>query len=211
MVRDIVLIGGGGHCVSCIDAIESTGEWKIVAILDQPEMIGKDVMGYPIVGSDDDMEGMALEHHHALVTVGHIRSSSVRRRLFETALRAGFSLETIYAASARVSLHASIGKGSVVLHGAMVNANSVIGINCIINTGSIVEHEAVIGDHCHISTGSIVNGDCSVGNDCFVGSGAVLRNGIRICDRVTIGSGAVVTHDITETGIYIGCPAKKMI
>jgi len=211
MVRDIVLIGGGGHCVSCIDAIESAGNWNIVAILDMPEHVGKRVRGYTITGSDVDIETIAREHRYALVTVGHIKSSVVRKKLFEAAVRAGFSLEVVCASSARVSSHAFVGKGSVILHGAYVNANASIGVNCIVNTGSIVEHDAIIGDHCHISTGAIVNGGCSVGSDCFVGSGAVIQNGIRICDNVTIGSGAVVTRDITETGIYIGCPAKKMI
>lgn len=33
---------------------------------------------------------------------------------------------------------------------------------------------------------------------------------VSICDHVVIGAGSVVTKNITEAGIYIGNPAKKI-
>ena len=33
--KPLILIGGGGHCKSCIEVIESTDEWEIKGILDQ--------------------------------------------------------------------------------------------------------------------------------------------------------------------------------
>ena len=42
MKKPIILIGGGGHCKSCIDVIEQEGKYRIVGILDLPEMLGKE-------------------------------------------------------------------------------------------------------------------------------------------------------------------------
>ena len=39
----IILIGGGGHCKSCIDVLEQEGRFQIVGIIDVKENIGKKV------------------------------------------------------------------------------------------------------------------------------------------------------------------------
>ena len=39
--RPILLIGGGGHCASVIDVIESQGIYKIMGIVDKKSFIGK--------------------------------------------------------------------------------------------------------------------------------------------------------------------------
>jgi acetyltransferase-like isoleucine patch superfamily enzyme len=33
---------------------------------------------------------------------------------------------------------------------------------------------------------------------------------VTICDQVVIGAGAVVTKDITQSGIYVGNPARLL-
>ena len=38
-MKEIILIGGGGHCKSVIDVIEQEGKFKIVGIVDKPELI----------------------------------------------------------------------------------------------------------------------------------------------------------------------------
>jgi FlaA1/EpsC-like NDP-sugar epimerase len=54
-MKKLILIGGGGHCKSCIEVIESTGEFEIIGILDLPSKIGEKVLDYEIIGSDDDI------------------------------------------------------------------------------------------------------------------------------------------------------------
>ena len=64
---------------------------------------------------------------------------------------------------AHVSRHATLGAGTIVMHGAVVNAGAVVGRNCIINSQSLVEHDAVIGDHCHIATAAAINSGVRIG------------------------------------------------
>lgn len=49
----------------------------------------------------------------------------------------------------------------------------------------------------------------NIGNKVSIGSNATILP-IDICDNVVIGAGAVVTKDITEAGVYVGNPAKKL-
>lgn len=60
MKRPLILVCGGGHCKSVIEAAESAG-FAIKGILDVAERIGDDVLGYKIVGTDDDAALYAAE------------------------------------------------------------------------------------------------------------------------------------------------------
>jgi acetyltransferase-like isoleucine patch superfamily enzyme len=49
----------------------------------------------------------------------------------------------------------------------------------------------------------------NIGNHVSIGSNATILP-VEICDHVVIGAGSVVTKDISESGIYVGNPAKKI-
>lgn len=204
-MKPLVLIGGGGHCQSVIEVAESTGR-EIRGILDLPEEVGKQVLGYPVLGTDDQLADYA-QSCEFVITVGFIKNPSLRIKLFNRVREAGGVLATLIASTAYVSRHASLGPGTVVMHHAFVNAGAKIGENVIINTFCNIEHGVSIGNQCHISTGTMVNGDCKVGDNCFIGSQSVLANGVSVCDDVVVGAGSLVRKSIIKPGVYSGNPA----
>lgn len=175
MMEEIVLIGGGGHCKSCIDVIEAEGKFHISGILDTAEKIGHDLLGYKYIGTDDDIPEMIKKYKNFFITIGQLDCSSKRAGLFSLLTKSGAILPSIVSPIAYVSKYALIGAGSIIMHGALVNVSSTIGSNCIINTNAHIEHDAQIEDHCHIATGAIVNGGVHVGECSFVGSGSVIK------------------------------------
>ncbi len=207
-MKPLILIGGGGHCMSVIEAAESAGR-TISGILDRPDLVGSEVSGYRIIGTDDDIQRYAAECEF-IVTVGSIKSAEKRRILFNRLLNAGAVPAIVIASTAYVSGRAHIGPGTVVLHHATVNAGATIGENCIINTAANVEHNVTVGAHTHISTGAMVNGDARIGSCSFIGSGAVIANGISIASGSVIGAAAAVITDITVPGTYVGIPARHL-
>ena len=188
--KPLILIGGGGHCKSVIDAAESAG-YAILGILDKPELVGTNVLNYKVIGVDDDIP-QYVDKATFVITVGQIKSPAIRQKLDGLVKQAGGRLATIVARDAYVSKYATIGEGTVVMHKAFVNSGAKIGRNCIINTMANIEHGCGIGDFCHISTGAIVNGDTKVGKNSFVGSGSVLYNGIVIKEDSVISAGTIV-------------------
>lgn len=203
------MIGGGGHCLSVIDAALSAGH-SIAGILDPAATLGDKIGGVPVVGNDDDIEPLAASGRYSfIITLGSITDPSRRRSLQQRVTDAGGLLATIIASTAYVSPMATIGTGATVLHHATVNAEASIGSGCIINTGAIIEHRAFIGDFTHVSTNATVNGDCNIAHDTFIGSGAVVSSQVNIGEPAVIGAGAVVISDITESGTYVGVPAGK--
>ena len=191
-MKNIILIGGGGHCKSVIDVIEQEGRFKIVGIVDKPELLGSNVLGYSVIGSDFDLDSLAKKYQYAIITVGQIKSPALRIKLFNMAINAGFKLPKIISPRSYVSQHSSIGNGVVVMHNAIVNASASIGDNCIINSKALIEHDVVIKNHCHISTGSIVNGGALIKNRVFFGSNSTTREGVIIESDLVFGAGSLI-------------------
>lgn len=188
--KPLILVGGGGHCKSVIDVAESAG-YSILGILDKPEAVGRQVLAYQVIGTDDDIP-QYVNKAEFVITVGQIKSCALRHKISERIEEAGGKLATIIASDATVSKYATIGEGTVIHHKCVVNADAKIGKNCIINTMANIEHEVEIGDFCHISTGTMINGMTIVGDDTFIGSGSVLYNCIEVPRNSIIPAGTIV-------------------
>jgi sugar O-acyltransferase (sialic acid O-acetyltransferase NeuD family) len=179
-MENLILIGGGGHCRSCIDVIEQQGKFRIVGILDNHLTSGTNVLSYKVVGNDGDIEGYNKKTTgggYFMIAIGQIKSAEMRIAIFDRLKSLGPRMATIVSPLANVSKYADIGEGTIVMHHALVNANAKIGKNCIINSKALVEHDAIVADHCHISTAAVVNGGVKIGEGSFVGSNSVIVHG----------------------------------
>ena len=194
-MKSLLLVGGGGHCHSCIDVVETAGVYQIEGIV-QPNESSKLVLGYPTIGSDNDLPKLLKGTKSALITVGQIKNPRIRIRLFGLLKKLGAELPVIISPRGYCSKHAFLGDGSIIMHGAIINAGARIGNNCIVNSHALVEHDVEVEDHCHISTGARVNGNVTIGKGAFIGSGAVVKEGIKVGENAIIGTGQVVMQDV---------------
>ena len=201
MNPDIILVGGGGHCKSCIDVVEQAGTFQIVGIVDVHEKLHQKILGYEIIATDDDLPELAKEYDYFFITLGHVKSPDKRIKLFEALKDLGAKLPVIISPLAYVSKHAQINEGTIVMHKALINADAKIGSNCIINTKALIEHDAIIGEHCHIATGAVINGGVKVGPRTFFGSNAVCKEYIEIGENAVIGCGAKITKNISQNSL----------
>lgn len=185
-----MLVGGGGHCHSVLDVIEQENRFDIKGIIDNNLPLNYDVLDYKIIGTDEDVPNLAKDQVYFLITVGQIKSHSVRLKLAKLLQKHECRIASVVSPRAYVSRYAKIGRGTVVMHNAFVNANAQIGNHCIINTSAGIEHDSIIGDFCHVSTGTIVNGDCTIGDGCFLGSNSTISNGKKVIKNSVIGAGS---------------------
>ena len=191
-MNKIILIGGGGHCKSVIDVIEQEARFEIAGIIDKPELLGSKILGYPVIGNDFDLESLAKKYQNALVTVGQIKSALVRIKLYDLAIKAGFTLPSIVSPNAYISKHSKIGNGTIIMGNVIVNANVSIGDNCIINSKALIEHDCLISSHCHVSTNAIINGGVTIGSKSLIGSNVTTKNNIIIKENSFIKAGSLV-------------------
>ena len=206
VMKPLILVGGGGHCKSVIDVAESAG-YNILGILDTPENVGKSVLGYKVIGTDDDIPKF-VDCAEFIITVGQIKSASIRKKVAERIQEVDGQLATIIAPDAYVSKYASVGEGTIIMHRAFLNADVKVGKNVIINTLTNIGHEVIVDDFCHISTGVMVCGNAHIGKEAFIGSQSVVNQGVDIVNATVVGSLTCVNKSIVERGIYAGNPAK---
>jgi sugar O-acyltransferase (sialic acid O-acetyltransferase NeuD family) len=189
-ISKLVLIGGGGHCRACIDVIESQGSYEIIGILDRDNTIGDNILGYPIIGCDNDIS-FYVKDCSFLITVGQIYNSTIRLSLYEKVLSLGGQFATIISKRAYVAKSSFVGPGSIIMHDALINSSVVVGDNCIINTKCLLEHDVKINSHSHISTAAIINGNVTVGKQSFIGSNSTVVNGTVVPNYSFVKAGSL--------------------
>lgn len=187
-MKEILLIGGGGHCKAVIDVIEQESKYTIAGIIDTKEKIGQRVFDYEIIGSDNELEELFKRYQYACITVGQIKSPVPRQNLFNQLKKIGYTLPTIISPFAYVSKYSTVGEGTIIMHHSLINANAKIGSNCIINTKALVEHDSIVEDDCHISTAAVINGGVKVKKGSFMGSNSTSKEAIEISGFIKAGS-----------------------
>lgn len=193
--ESILLVGAGGHARACIDVIEGEGRFTVKGLVGLPSEVGSQILGYPVLGSDDDLPMLVRECSNALIAVGQIKTPDLRIRLFDLIKQNSRELPAIISPHAYVSPHSTLGAGTIVMHGAVINAGAVVGKNCIVNSQALVEHDVVIADHCHVATAAAINSGVRIGTGTFIGSNSSVRQSIIIGERCLIGMGQKVLAD----------------
>ena len=209
-MKDIILVGGGGHCKSCIDVIESSNQFNIIGIIDKKENIGKKVLGYEVIGTDEDILTLSHKTDYFFITIGQIGIDNKRKKLYDFFEKNKLKLATIIAPTAIIGKESIIKKGTILMHYSVVGSNVTIHENCIINTKALIEHESVVNKHTHVSTGAILNGNVKIGVNCFIGSGSVVNLNTSVANETVIASSCLVTKSINKPGIYKGVPVNGL-
>lgn len=194
--KTLYIYGAGGHGLVCADIARDAGYENIIFLDDSPTL-------------DSDITSLCyddeLEKYDMFVAIG---SSSVREKISEKILNAGFNLISLIHPSAIISSSASVGEGVCVMPRAVINAKAKINKGAIINTGAVIEHECLIGEYAHICPAVALAGACEVGAHAWVGIASCAKQGIKIGANAMIGAGSVIVRDVPEGAKVYGNPAK---
>ena len=203
-IREIILVGGGGHALSLLESLPDN-----LTVVGYTALSPSDKMQCRWIGNeslDPDIARLPYPFHIAFI-YGGVPNMDKRERLIERFEKEGARFATIVSPKAIVTPNSVIGEGSAIMTGAIIN-RAKLGRHVVVNTGGIVEHECEIGNNTFIGPGAVIGGGVRIGDNCFIGLGARIRNGINIADGVSVGMGAIVTTDLTSPGIYYGTPLK---
>lgn len=194
--QKMLIVGGGGHALTVVDVIRSTGQFEASGFVDPDPAAILASAGIDRLGNDEDLADLMPLYPSVHVAVGQIKTAKPRQLLFDRLIALGAQLPRIIASTAYVSPDARMGRGVLISHGAIINIASSIGDNTIINSGAIIEHGAHIGDHCHIAPGAVILGDVNIGDGTFIGAGTVVRETVQIGADQFIGAGQTVTNNV---------------
>jgi sugar O-acyltransferase (sialic acid O-acetyltransferase NeuD family) len=209
-MKDLIIVGSGGHARSVIDAVLMTNQLPILGVLDICTETHKEekVLGIPVIGNLKHLEKISPNDVVLFLAIGN---NSTRRWASVVCSSYGFKSINIVHPLAYISKFASLGHGNFIGAFANIGAGARIGNYCIVNTLANIEHEVNSGNFCQFGPASTICGRTSVGDDVFVGAGATIIDRLFISSRVIVGAGAVVTKSIAQSGNkYIGVPARRI-
>jgi sugar O-acyltransferase (sialic acid O-acetyltransferase NeuD family) len=200
-MRDAVLLGGGGHAMSCLDAADS-GDLNFVGYVGpQPD----EKLDLPYLGGDEALPELRRSVELAFVALGDNRR---REALTSIALDHGFRLASVVATTARISPTATVGPGSVIMHGALIGPRSRVGAGVIVNTAASIDHDCTLEDFVHIAPGTHLAGGVHIEAGTFAGVGVSVIPDVRIGAWAVIGAGSTVINHIEPELTVVGAPAR---
>ncbi|MEH7461460.1 acetyltransferase [Bacillus thuringiensis] len=205
MKNKLLIIGASGHGKVAADIALKMNKWQGIAFLDDDESV-KLSMGIEVIGKSAD-GSKHIEDCDFFVGIGN---NVIREKIQEKLEAEDASIATLIHPSAVIGEQVELASGTVVMAGAVINCCTKIGKGCIINTASTIDHDNVIEDYAHISPGVHLAGTVKVGRGTWLGIGSVVSNNINITSDCKIGAGATVVKDITESGIYVGVPVRRV-
>lgn len=205
-MKNIIIIGAGGHASVIIDIIESMRnvghEVRIQGLLDDRKDI-TEFMGYKIL---DKINNAPLYNYKDTEFVIAIGNNRIRKEIAKKFNELKYF--TAIHPTALIGSNVNLKSGTVVMPRAIINANTYIGSHVIINSGSIVEHDNVIDDFAHISPGTTLCGGVTVGESTHIGANSTVIPCKKIGSNSVIGAGSVVVNDIISNVVAVGIPAK---
>ena len=197
-MNKLIIIGAGGHGKVAADIAQQVGYTDIAFLDDHGNA------SLRVIGTTADISKHVGDADF-FVAIGN---AMVRKRFFDELKNLNATVVRLIHPRAMIAHRAVLGEGVLVAAGALVGVDAVLGDGAIVNTLASVDHDCKLGNFSHISAGVHMAGTMQIEDFTFVGVGAsVVQN---ICSNCIIGAGAVVAKPITESGTYVGVPARKI-
>jgi sugar O-acyltransferase (sialic acid O-acetyltransferase NeuD family) len=206
MKNRLLIIGASGHGKVVADIALKMKEWESVSFLEDNESI-QSAMNIDVIGKAIDFYKY-VKSCDLFVAVGN---NIIREKLQANLEKAGASIPILIHPNAVIGEQVELNSGTVVMAGAVINCCTKIGKGCIINTAATIDHDSVIEDYVHISPGANLAGTVRVGKGTWLGIGSIVSNNVTITSDCKVAAGTVVVTDLTESGTYVGVPAKLKI
>jgi sugar O-acyltransferase (sialic acid O-acetyltransferase NeuD family) len=103
-----------------------------------------------------------------------------------------------------------VGVGSFIGANSILTTNIKLGNHALLNRGNHIGHDSVAGNFFSMMPNAVVGGNVTIGDNVYLGSCSNIREKINITSDVLIGMNAAVVTNLTESGVYVGVPAKKI-
>lgn len=207
-MRQIVIIGAGGHGREVLDIFEALNgagaQYDLLGYVVEPAYgaPGTVVNERPILGDFDWFAGRAKDVE-AICAVG---APELRRRLVQRAREAGVRFCSIVHPSVVRTRWMTIGEGVVIAAGCVLTNQIRIGDHVHLNAGCSIAHDSVLENFAILAPGVHAAGGVIFEEGCNVGVGVSILPGRRIGRWSVVGGGSAVTADVPPNSTVVGVP-----
>lgn len=209
MKKRIAFLGSGEMARHFAHYMVEDNQFDVIGYFDDYTEVGTIVNNYPILGKISDVEKAFNEKvfDELINAIGFTRLE-YRKELFEK-FEDKVLFGTFIHSTCLIDSTAKIGKGVVIFPYSILYLDAVVEDNVFIQIRSYVT-DSRVKKHTMISGTVSIAGRVEIGECCNIGISTTISNDVKICDFVKTGAGTIVVKDITESGTYVGVPARKI-
>ena len=120
--KDLILVGGGGHCNACLDVLRLLNLYNVVGIIEKNNFKLEKLHNVSVF-KDQETEKLSKNYRSFLLTIGKIGKSNLRKKKYNELSSLDIELVSLISPTAYVSTNAEIAKGVNIMHHALININ----------------------------------------------------------------------------------------
>ncbi|WP_273401853.1 acetyltransferase [Traorella massiliensis] len=207
-MKEIYIVGASGFGREVAWLIDELDEWSIKGFIDDnPSLLGEIINEIPVIGNSDFLL-QTDEIANVCIAIGN---PEVRQEIFNR-LRANPNLRypNVIARNVRIDKTIKMGIGNIICCHSILTVNIKLGNFNHINLDCTIGHDVEMNDYITVYPSVNISGNVKIGSCCEFGTGSQIIQGKRIVNNVVIGASATVVKDIKESGVYVGCPARRI-
>lgn len=210
-MKDIVIFGAGGfgrEVQWLLERINGQKEtWNILGYIDDSIKKGTLIDDYPVLGGTQFLK----EYESKLSVICAIGNAAIRKKIVES-IRDNRSLEypNLIDPSVLISKRVTLGEGNIICAGNILTIDIIVGDFNIVNLDCTIGHDVKIDSFVTIYPSVNISGCVKIDSLSEIGTGTQIIQGKNICSNVVIGAGSVVARDITEKGVHVGVPVRRI-
>ena len=207
-MKNILLIGGGGHASNIIDLIlNEQEEYKVIGYIDKKK--GPPILGVPWLGDDSslkDFRKSGVEYGFPAIGFGKNTNNNFRKSIYQNLKLNNFKIPNLISKHAIIRSEVIMGEGVLVQAGSVIDTKCIIGNNVAFGFNVLAGHNSNISDHVFLAGGVILNGGVNIGLGSFLGMGSILYKDCGSWSKIS--PGTVCMKEIPDKKIVFGNPIK---
>lgn len=207
-MKNAVIIGAGTQGQVYASYLKEAGINIIGFIDDNPDLVGKEVIGIPIIGMYKDL--FLDEFKNKIQDVYcPIGVNAVRVEYLSTLKKEGYGIPGFLHHTVSIAPDVTIGEAVYMLAGNIVMPHTNIGNYIMINMDSTIAHHVTLEDGVFMSSGVNIGALINVRKNAYIGMGVTAMTGVKEIGKETlIGAGTVIIKDVPEYTTVVGNPAR---
>lgn len=205
----LVIIGDGEFAEIAYEYFTHDSAYNVEAFSVEKQYLKRETLfGLPVVPFEDLENIYDPREYKIFVAITFVQLNRLRTRLFEAALKKGFSAASYVSSKAFVWHNVKIGQNCFIFENNVLQYHVKVGNNVIVWSGNHIGHRSVIKDNSFIASHVVISGYCEIGESCFIGVNVALNDQIKVQRDCVIGSGANIIKNTKPGKVYTGNPAK---
>lgn len=209
---DLVVLGSGNaDIVRLIEDInEDKKRFNFIGFLEKDEkLINKEVLGYPILGTDD----LLLDKLSNCAVVNNIIGTTRLHEIVSNNIHNKYKIyNTPNLIHPKVCCkYVNIGKGNIIYENVGFATKVSVGDFNIIYPSTNIGHETTIGDFNLFALNVVIGARCAIGSKNIFGNSSTLSLGLSVANDNSFGVGSVIIKNVESGKSLLGNPAIDSI